>query len=81
MRVDIRVPATSANIGAGFDSLGLAVGGAGVVLGLMLLAVTGLPFLLFPACLLLYGAVLLLSFTGRARKAWEEYRQGNAPEL
>ena len=25
MRVDIRVPATSANIGAGFDSLGLAV--------------------------------------------------------
>ena len=62
-------------------SLGLAVGGAGVVLGLMLLAVTGLPFLLFPACLLLYGAVLLLSFTGRARKAWEEYRQGNTPEL
>ncbi len=47
----------------------------------MLLAVTGLPFLLFPACLLLYGAVLLLSFTGRARKAWEEYRQGNTPEL
>ena len=25
MKVDLRVPATSANIGAGFDSLGLAV--------------------------------------------------------
>ena len=60
---------------------GVRMNNAIVLLGLMLLAVTGLPFLLFPACLLLYGAVLLLSFTGRARKAWEEYRQGNTPEL
>lgn len=60
-------------------SLGLGVGGAGAVLGLMLLAATGLPLLLFPACLLLYCAVLVLSFTGRARKAWDEYRQGNTP--
>ena len=62
-------------------SLGLGVGGAGTVLGLMLLAVTGLPILLYPVCLLLYLVVLILSFTGRAKKAWEEYRQGNSPEL
>lgn len=62
-------------------SLGLGVGGAGTVLGLMLLAVTGLPILLYPVCLLLYLVVLILSFTGRAKKAWEEYRQGNTPEL
>lgn len=63
------------------SSLGLAVGGAGTILGLMLLAVTGLPVLLYPTCLLLYSAVLLLSFTGRAKKAWDEFRQGNDPEL
>lgn len=62
-------------------SLGLGVGGAGAVLGLMLVAATGLPLLLFPACLLLYAAVLLLSFTGKARRAWDEYRQGNDPEI
>lgn len=62
-------------------SLGLAVGGAGVVLGLMAVAVTGLPLLLYPLCLILYIIVLVLSFTGRAKKAWEEYRQGNSPEL
>ena len=58
-------------------SLGLAVGGAGVVLGLMVVAVTDMAFLLYPVCLLLYGLVLVLSFTGKAKKAWEEYRQGN----
>ena len=26
MRIELKIPATSANIGAGFDSLGLAVG-------------------------------------------------------
>ena len=62
-------------------SLGLAVGGAGVVLGLMVVAVTGLPLLLYPLCLILYIIVLVLSFTGKAKKAWEEYRQGNSPEL
>lgn len=62
-------------------SLGLAVGGAGVVLGLMAVAVTGLPLLLYPLCLILYIIVLVLSFTGKAKKAWEEYRQGNSPEL
>ncbi len=61
--------------------LGLATGGTGTVLGLMAVAVTGSALLIYPLCLLLYGAVLLLSFTGRARKAWEEYRQGNDPEL
>ena len=61
--------------------LGLATGGTGTVLGLMAVAVTGSALLIYPLCLLLYGAVLLLSFTGRARKAWEEYRQGNNPEL
>lgn len=62
-------------------SLGLAVGGAGAVTGLMIVAVTDMTFLLYPLCLLLYGAVLLLSFTGKAKKAWDEYRQGNDPEL
>lgn len=62
-------------------SLGLAVGGAGVVLGLMAVAVTGLTPLLYPLCFILYAVVLVLSFTGRAKKAWEEYRQGNSPEL
>lgn len=62
-------------------SLGLATGGAGVVLGLMVVAVTGLSLLLYPVCLLLYALVLVLSFTGKAKKAWEEYRQGNTPEL
>lgn len=62
-------------------SLGLAVGGAGVVLGLMVVAVTDMSFLLYPVCLILYGVVLLLSFTGKAKKAWEEYRRGNSPEL
>lgn len=63
------------------SSLGLAVGGAGAVLGLMVVAVTGMPFLLYPVCLLLYAAVLVLSFTGKAKRAWQEYRQGNDPEL
>ena len=58
-------------------SLGLAVGGAGVVLGLMVVAVTDLSLLLYPVCLILYALVLVLSFTGKAKKAWEEYRQGN----
>lgn len=62
-------------------SLGLAVGGTGAVLGLMVVAVTDMAPLLYPVCLLLYGAVLVLSFTGKARKAWEEFRQGNDPEL
>lgn len=62
-------------------SLGLAVGGTGAVLGLMVVAVTDTAPLLYPVCLLLYGAVLVLSFTGKARKAWEEFRQGNDPEL
>lgn len=62
-------------------SLGLAVGGAGVVLGLMVVAVTDMPLLLYPDCLILYIIVLVLSFTGKAKKAWEEYRQGNSPEL
>ena len=62
-------------------SLGLAVGGAGVVLGLMVVAVTDLSLLLYPLCLILYALVLVLSFTGKARRAWEEYRQGNTPEL
>ena len=61
-------------------SLGLAVGGAGVVLGLMVVAVTDLSLLLYPLCLILYALVLVLSFTGKAKKAWEEYRQGNSPE-
>ncbi|MCI9510011.1 MAG: hypothetical protein HFF10_09780 [Angelakisella sp.] len=61
-------------------SLGLAVGGAGVVLGLMVVAVTDLSLLLYPVCLILYALVLVLSFTGKAKKAWEEYRQGNSPE-
>ena len=56
-------------------------GGAGLILGLLPVAATGVPILLYPACILLFGAVLVLSFTGRARRAWEEYRQGNAPEL
>lgn len=62
-------------------SLGLAVGGAGVILGLMAVAVTDMPLVLYPACFILYIIVLVLSFTGRAKKAWEEYRQGNSPEL
>ncbi len=62
-------------------SMGLALGGAGLILGLLPVAATGVPILLYPACILLFGAVLVLSFTGRARRAWEEYRQGNAPEL
>ena len=61
-------------------SLGLAVGGAGVVLGLMVVAVTDLSLLLYPVCLILYALVLVLSFTGKAKKAWEEDRQGNSPE-
>ena len=61
--------------------VGMRWGGSGTVLGLMAVAVTGSALLIYPLCLLLYGAVLLLSFTGRARKAWEEYRQGNNPEL
>lgn len=63
------------------NSLGLAVGGAGAVLGLMVVAVTGLPALLYPVCLALYALVLVLSFTGKAKKAWDEYRRGNDPEL
>lgn len=62
-------------------SLGLAVGGAGVILGLMAVAVTDMPLVLYPSCFILYIIVLVLSFTGRAKKAWEEYRQGNSPEL
>lgn len=61
-------------------SLGLAVGGSGVVLGLMIVAVTDMAFLLYPICLMLYGAVLILSFTHRDKKAWDVYRQGNNPE-
>ena len=61
-------------------SLGLAVGGAGVGLGLMVVAVTDLSLLPSPVCLILYALVLVLSFTGNAKKAWEEYRQGNSPE-
>ena len=61
--------------------LGLAIGAVGLMLGLMPVAVTGLPILLYPVCILLFAAVLILSFTGKARKAWEEYRQGNSPEL
>ena len=57
-------------------SLGLAIGGAGLILGLMPVAATGIPFLLYPVCILLFAAVLILSFTGKARRAWEEYRQG-----
>jgi len=62
-------------------SLGLAVGGAGVVLGLMAVAVLGLGIFLYPVCILLFALVLVLSFTGKAKKAWDEYRQGNTPEL
>ena len=62
-------------------SLGLAVGGAGVVLGLMVVAVTDMAFLLYPICFILYIIVLVLSFTGKAKKAWDEYRRGNSPEL
>lgn len=62
-------------------SLGLAVGGAGVILGLMAVAVTDMPLVLYPSCFILYIIVLVLSFTGKAKKAWEEYRQGNSPEL
>ena len=39
--------------------LGLATGGTGTVLGLMAVAVTGSALLIYPLCLLLYGAVLL----------------------
>lgn len=62
-------------------SLGLAVGGAGAVLGLMAVAATGISLLLYPVCILLFVLVLALSFTGKAKKAWDEYRQGNTPEL
>lgn len=61
-------------------SLGLAVGGSGVVLGLMIVAVTDMAFLLYPICLMLYGAVLILSFTGKDKKDWDELCQGNEPE-
>lgn len=61
-------------------SLGLAVGGSGVVLGLMIVAVTDMAFLLYPICLMLYGAVLILSFTHREEKALQEYLQGNDPK-
>lgn len=61
-------------------SLGLAVSGSGVVLGLMIVAVTGIAFLLYPICLMLYGVVLILSFTGKAKKAWDLIRRGNKPE-
>ena len=62
-------------------SLGLAIGGTGAVLGLMTVAVIDSALLLYPLCLVLYAGVLVLSFTGKAKKAWDEYRQGNDPEL
>ena len=62
-------------------SLGLAIGGTGEVLGLMTVAVIDSALLLYPLCLALYAGVLVLSFTGKAKKAWDEYRQGNDPEL
>ena len=62
-------------------SLGLAIAGTGAVLGLMTVAVIDSALLLYPLCLVLYAGVLVLSFTGKAKKAWDEYRQGNDPEL
>ena len=62
-------------------SLGLAIGGTGAVLGLVTVAVIDSALLLYPLCLVLYAGVLVLSFTGKAKKAWDEYRQGNDPEL